>query len=1722
MSDDRKVRLGITADSAEAEGAFARVEQAAKKTARGVAEAGAQGAKGMDGIGAGADAAAKKVDRGTQSIVRSIERATAAIQAGGRGTADYFEQIAKQRGGNAELLKPYIEQLRQAERAQASATQGLGNMGLSAKQTAAALRGVPAQFTDIATSIASGQQPLTVLLQQGGQLKDMFGGVGNAARALGGYVVGLINPFTLAAAAAGALAYGFLQGGDEARDFNRALILSGNQSGTTADRLTAMAERMDRLGTTQSAATAALREFVQVGVSAANGIDRFALAAIKLEQVGGPAVEKTAKAFAELQKSPLEAALKLNEAQNFLSKSTYEQIQALEQAGRTTEAARLAQDSYAQAIEERTPRLLENLGLIERAWLGIKKGAAEAIDNTLLSIGRQQSTAAQLAEAVRERNNARLTQQQQGANGGGGLIGRLIASRAADEERAQDARIAGLNRQLLIESEINAEQAERKRLVEANVEADRELERLGIKRLSQSQQEEALRRKLVAAGKDDETIQKAIAALREKNADKKGAAAANRELEREAALLEKLSGLSGSYYRDLDSLNQAWRRGSITQEQYVAAVNELTDAQPFAIKAEKDRAAAIAEGVKLIEQGQAAYDRYLATLNQSADGIARQVTQLEDEERAAALAAASNLSLAQAIHEVAIARLVDEQEKAKNDPAAVAALQREIDKRRELIGLIGGKEAREASIKAAEDASKRLTDFLDPSKAETFGEALTRAFDGAGNSLAKLSNSLQNYAVQQQRLAQAQADISKIDGDKEPAKKLAAQLKLNQDAQRSQIALYGNMAGAAKGFFAEGTKGYKALEAAETAFRAYQLASDLVKGASAAAVAVANQAQGDPYTAWFRMAAMAAAMASLGFVVTGGLASGPSGGGDGAKVATGTGTVFGDAEAKSESIARATDRLADTARLQLSTQSGMLAALRNIENSIGGITNLVLRGQSAASASEQFGIVEGKSVNSSAALGAQLLAGGAIGGMVYALDKALLGGKLTTALFGTKTRITGNGLFAGAQDLGSIVDSGLSLQDYADVNTTKKFFGIKTSNRNSTVYQDADPQLQQQFGQVFKNFYDAISLAAGPLDLALADVSSRLDSFVVDIGKIDLKGLTGEEIQEKLGAVLGAAGDSIAEAAIPGLQAFQNVGEGYFETVIRVASGIETAEAALELLGIGAVSFSDIARKQGDVAAEIVRQSIAAYESLDGSLSSVGALVNTLDGAAEDLVDAYTALVDVRDILIAVGVSGDSLTAAMLRGAGGLEALQTSLGDYFENFFSEAERKAAGRSQLQGQFDRLGLGALPETRAAFRAIVEGVDTSTEAGQKLYAQLLGLSGAFAELVPAVASVADTTAETVRRLTQSYADSRAQLEVELLRATGNETGARERERANQLARDTAGLSATDAAAVAALYDYNRALRDQIDAARAATEAQRVIEAAQKSAAESLKRTFDDLAGTRFDLENQLLGISGQADEVLRRTRERELAKLTTGLGAEEAARVTAAYDLNAELRRQIEATTAAKAAAEELARTQAQAAEEAQRAAEQFRSAWQSITDTLFEEAARIRGLLTGGGAESLASAQSRFAITTAQARAGDQEAAKLLPGLSQTLLQLAEEGAASLLDLQRIRAQVAGSLEQTGLGLTGRFGLTVPKFEVGTNYVPKDMLALIHEGEAIVPRAYNPAAGGSEGSAQVVAELRALREDNKAQALAIVKLQAELNKVLKRWDTEGQPPERLEA
>jgi lambda family phage tail tape measure protein len=241
----------------------------------------------------------------------------------------------------------------------------LNAYGLSAKQTTQALRQVPAQLTDIVTGLASGQRPLMVLLQQGGQLKDVFGGIVPAAQALGGALLKLVNPYTLTAGAVASLLYLESRAEKQELEYQKAIILTGNAAGTTADQLQTYAARIGQQLGSQSKAAEVLVQLVQTGVVSSKQLEASARTAIALEKAAGIAAAETVKNLTALGRDPVGASKELNTQYHYLTASIYEQIIALRSQGRTAEAAALAQRAYLTEIDDRARQVTSHLGTLQ-------------------------------------------------------------------------------------------------------------------------------------------------------------------------------------------------------------------------------------------------------------------------------------------------------------------------------------------------------------------------------------------------------------------------------------------------------------------------------------------------------------------------------------------------------------------------------------------------------------------------------------------------------------------------------------------------------------------------------------------------------------------------------------------------------------------------------------------------------------------------------------------------------------------------------------------------------------------------------------------------------------------------------------------------------------------------------------------------------------------------------------------------------------------------------------------------------------------------------------------------------------------------------------------------------------------------------------------------------------------------------------------------------------
>ena len=444
---------------AEVSGLKSGVEEA-KVSLRSLAEtaekAGRRGADGLDKIGQGAGDSAKEVERANKrrersyaSLENAIKRDIAAMQAGGKASRAYYEALAGQRGLDKARLTPLLHDLERARElhlANAAAArqhkQMVGNISLG--QYNAAMRQVPAQFTDIVTQLAGGQNPLLIALQQGGQLRDSFGGFGTMFRGLAASISVTKVAIAGAGGAMAGLMYAMYQGEKEGLEYQKALILAGDSAGITADQLQITAQAVGNVSGRYSAAREALLQFVSSGRVAAEDYQRFAESVVLQSQATGKSVEDLAAKYIEIANDPLKAVVDLSRTYQSMTADVYAQVKALQEQGREQEAVRLVQGKFSDESAEMSRRVVENLGSIEKAWIGIKTAATGAWEG-MKSIGRDPTLDEQInaargrlkevedAKAAGRRPLYSAAQQQEDRE----TIARLTRQKAADDAAAK-------------------------------------------------------------------------------------------------------------------------------------------------------------------------------------------------------------------------------------------------------------------------------------------------------------------------------------------------------------------------------------------------------------------------------------------------------------------------------------------------------------------------------------------------------------------------------------------------------------------------------------------------------------------------------------------------------------------------------------------------------------------------------------------------------------------------------------------------------------------------------------------------------------------------------------------------------------------------------------------------------------------------------------------------------------------------------------------------------------------------------------------------------------------------------------------------------------------------------------------------------------------------------------------------------------------------------------
>lgn len=404
-------------------------------------------------------------------------------------TADAVQANAQYLAQGAAMVS-VAQQIQQAMAGQLAV---FGGMQQAVSDLSGAMQSLPGQLSDLSSALQLGSASGVDFLERTNQIvgsfadfddavkrvmsvksiKDFSTKIGTAIQTVGPVAAGAFAVATVAVVGgiAGLIA-AYNEGSKEADAYRKALVLTGNEVGTTVEQMQAMAASIDGVVGTHGKAAESLAIFASQNATGAATLEQYTQVAIGFERSIGQSVSETAKQFASLQGDPLNAVLKLNSGMNFLTESTYTQIKSLQEQGLVTEAAEAAQSAFAGALVDRTKEMEANLGSFERMWRKTKELVSEIWDS-VKSIGREVGVESQYAAQQEIVGQLQAKVDDRRARG--------LATGDLDRQlNAASDRLADLNNQVVL-NQTNAQlEAERAARVKARVEADKD----GLKYLS--------------------------------------------------------------------------------------------------------------------------------------------------------------------------------------------------------------------------------------------------------------------------------------------------------------------------------------------------------------------------------------------------------------------------------------------------------------------------------------------------------------------------------------------------------------------------------------------------------------------------------------------------------------------------------------------------------------------------------------------------------------------------------------------------------------------------------------------------------------------------------------------------------------------------------------------------------------------------------------------------------------------------------------------------------------------------------------------------------------------------------------------------------------------------------------------------------------------------------------------------------------------------------------
>lgn len=528
--------------------------------------------------------------------------------------------------------------------------------GISVGQYRAAMQMLPAQMTDIVTQLAGGQNPFLIMIQQGGQIKDSFGGLRGTFYALSS----IINPAYLGVAAfagaVGYLGYEVYQSHQQTETFNQSIAKTGNISGQTANGLKGLTDQIAKnIDVSKSAAAAAVAQSNGLGLSVEQ-IKLVSETALSMSKTTGQSVEELVKQLGKIPQDPLKSFIDINQQYNFANLALYEQVKQMIELGDKTGATKLILDSLKDSQQQFSDKTKGTMEEISGFWDGL----IEKLKTTQFWYDKvaQNATTVKLPEVQFGTGSAVFDRINQQMNGG--KVDVNPSRTMAENWQNIESNASGL---LGFVNEVNAKTRQfNKDQVDANQKADEFLKSARTHAEIRNDLEKNYKRQLDAGYISQEKYNKLISAVNEKYKDPKqrdaktpagdrveeNAQAELLALQTQLRVLQQHTGINDTISQQRKELWQAESKFSVLEE---ASQSRKLTKQEQSLLANKGQIIALAEQKAILGDQITAQER----LNKLQDTATKYATQMA--EKTSAMKAGAGLSDRQAQRQMEEAQL---------------------------------------------------------------------------------------------------------------------------------------------------------------------------------------------------------------------------------------------------------------------------------------------------------------------------------------------------------------------------------------------------------------------------------------------------------------------------------------------------------------------------------------------------------------------------------------------------------------------------------------------------------------------------------------------------------------------------------------------------------------------------------------------------------------------------------------------------------------------------------------------------------------------------------------------------------------------------------------------------------------------------------------------------------------------------------------------------------